>query len=377
MPLLLHRTSISALLLALTACGSRSGNDTADAAPHDSGPPDTGQRDSRSDAPDAAPSLPVDVPITITESSTSDSMQFSVPIGVGSASLNVQLDTGSSGLRIISGALPSSAFDRVTTTPVIFSYHSGLVIQGVVAYAYVTIGSLRTPASIPVMLIQQASCMSSNPDCGAEGVPLADLTLFGPFKAILGVGMRSTALDEQVGSAIPQLPGDPSFIVKAPSYGGTAGTLELAPPASEAATFKSYSLPLLDGGAPLPNGTPAYDDRFGLPACVDDRTSGVDYCVPAELDTGNPPTYIEWPPHGDAATTELPPGDRIDVEIGPAGSPLEEYSFTIGATPEPGVDEVVVESASGAGFMNLGTVAFFHYDIYFDPEKGVVGFLPH
>jgi hypothetical protein len=320
---------------------------------------------------------PVNIPISVSEEATTDSMRFSVSIDVGASSLSVQLDTGSSGLRIIQGAVPDSVFTHVTSTAITYSYHSGLVIQGVVAYANVSLGSVHTAAPIPVMLIEEASCIASKPDCGAQGVPLSELTLFGPYKAILGVGMRSSAVSENVGSPIPQLEGEPAFVVMGPAYGGTEGTLRLRPLASQIAGLKTYDLPLLDGGTPLPNGVPAYDDRFGLPACLDDKTSGVDYCVPAELDTGNPPVYIEWPAHGDAGTTELPPGDDIDVTIGPSSSPLEQYSFKVGATPKPGVDEVLVESATGAGFMNLGTVVFFRYDVYFDQAHGVVGFGPH
>jgi uncharacterized protein DUF3443 len=333
--------------------------------------------DASGDRAPLAEAGPLDVPITVTKEPDTGAMSFSVPIRVGSVSLNVLLDTGSSGLRIVTGAVPDQDFDRVTTTPVIYSYHSGLLIQGVVAYASVAIGSRSTPAPIPVMIVQQASCSAAKPDCGASGLPPGDLTFFGPYKAILGIGMRSTPLDEQVGSPISQLEGKPAFVVRSPSYGGTAGTLELAPAASEVEAFETRALPLLDSGAPLANGTPAYDDRYGLPACLADETSGVDYCVPAELDTGNAPTYIEWPMHGSAPTTELPPGDKLEVTIGPASAPLERYAFTVGSSPKPGVDEVLVESASEEGFMNLGTVVFFHYDVYFDPEKGVVGFGQH
>jgi Protein of unknown function (DUF3443) len=318
----------------------------------------------------------LEVPITVT-AEDGGVMSFSVPIRVGSVSLNVLLDTGSSGLRVAAGAVPDEDFERVTSTQVIYSYHSGVLIQGVVAYASVAIGSLGTPAPIPVMIVQQASCTAAKPDCPASGSPPGDLASFGPYAAILGVGMRSTLTDEQVGNPISQLEGKPAFIVKAPSYGGTAGTLELAPTASEVMAFATRALPLLEDGAPLANGTPAYDDRYGLPACLDDLTSGVDYCVPAELDTGNAPTYIEWPAHGSAPTSELPPGDRVEATIGPPSAPLERYGFTVGSNPTPGIDEVLVESASAEGFMNLGTVVFFHYDVYFDPEKGVVGFGPH
>jgi hypothetical protein len=356
---------------ALLGCSSSA---PATAVSHDAG------ADRAGNVPDAAEDAslaPVDVPIAVSEEAVFDSMRFGVSIDVGSSSLEVQLDTGSSGLRIVEGAVPMSAFERVTTTPVVYSYHSGLIIQGVVAYATITMGgamgSLKTPSPIPVMLIQQASCESTMPECGANGVPISQLTLFGSFKAVLGVGMRSTLIDERVGSPVAQLEGEPSFVVMAPAYGGMTGTLRLNPSASQLAGFKTFELPPLTGGAPLANGVAAFDDRYGLPACVDDETSGTDYCVPAELDTGNPPVYIEWPAHT-GSETELPAGHKIDVTLGKSSAPLEEYSFTIASPPKPGIDEILVETPTGQGFMNLGTAVFFRYDVLFDPVKGVVGF---
>jgi hypothetical protein len=128
---------------------------------------------------------------------------------------------------------------------------------------------------------------------------------------------------------------------------------------------------------PLANGTPAWDDRYGVPACVDDETSGVDYCLPCEWDTGNPPTYIEWPQDTDGGVSTLPSGAQIRVTIGPMAAPLGQYDFTVGAVSTPGIDEVVVEPATGAGFMNLGTAMFFHYDALFDQVDGRVGLAPH
>jgi hypothetical protein len=176
-----------------------------------------------------------------------------------------------------------------------------------------------------------------------------------------------------VASPIPQLEGSPAFVVQGATFGGTSATLRLRPGDAQVATMKTFSLPVEDGGAPLPNGVMAYGDRYGLPACVNDTTSGVDYCVPAELDTGNPSVYIEWP-GVDAGETVLPSSTAVQVVIGPSTAPLEEYMFTVGTTPTPGVDEVVVEPATGAPFMNLGTQVFFRYDVYFDPVRGVVGF---
>jgi hypothetical protein len=359
------------------ACGGQNAESATDAGPGDAridGPivdatPDQATADTG--AFDAGGPVNVALNVGISSKGT---MSFTLPVQVGGSPLDTLFDTGSSGLRLLAGSVPDSAFASVTTTQVTYSYHSGVAITGVVATANISVGPLRTTAPIPVMLVQTASCTSSS--CGGVG-PLPLSEAFGSIGAILGVGMRCKQGSGQVGSPIAQLEGAPAFVVKAPSYGGMQATLELFPAASEVATFKSFSLPPLSDGAALSNGTPAFDDRYGLPACVDDQTSGVDYCVPAELDTGNGPTYIEWPAHGDAGNTELPPGESVQVQIGPADAGLEEYAFTVGPTPTPGVDEVLVESASGDGFMNLGTAVFLRYDVYFDPQNGVVGFGPH
>jgi hypothetical protein len=47
------------------------------------------------------------------------------------------LDTGSSGLRVIAGAVPSSALASTTTMPTSNEYHSGVIVDGVVAMATV------------------------------------------------------------------------------------------------------------------------------------------------------------------------------------------------------------------------------------------------
>ena len=375
---LFSRASICACALASAACSGQTNT---------VGPSDAGPADSHMDVPavDAAPDQaaadssfdaggPVNVALVVEQSAKSGTMSFTLPVQVGTSPLDTLFDTGSSGLRVVQGAVPDSAFASITTTQVTYSYHSGVLITGVVATATLGIGPLRTPAPIPVMLVQTATCTSSS--CGGLGaLPLSEA--FGSIGAILGVGMRCKVGGGEVGSPIAQLEGTPSFVVKAPSYGGTQAMLELFPAASEIAGLKTLQLPPLSDGAALANGTPAFDDRYGLPACLDDLTSGVDYCVPAELDTGNGPTYIEWPAHGDAANTELPTGESVQVQIGPADAGLEQYSFTVGTTPTPGIDEVLVESASGEGFMNLGTAVFLRYDVYFEPRSGVVGFGPH
>ena len=353
--------------------------DASDATAHADARPDALRTDASKDGGaslDAAGAgAPVDVPITLSAPSASGTVRFSIPVTLGSSPpVEAFLDTGSSGLRILPGVLPSSAFAEITTTKVTSSYHSGLTLSGVIATINVSIGGLSTPTPIPVMLVQTVSCAADEPNCGANGVDAGGYTFFETSRVLIGVGLRNSASSGGVASPIPQLQGSPSFLIQGATHGGTSATMVLRPDTASLPTLKTFSLPKEDGGAPLPNGVSAFADRYGLPACLNDTTHGVDYCVPAELDTGNPPVYIEWPGAGDAGERVLPPATMVEVTIGPEAGVLEQYSFTVGSVPTSGVDAVEVEPATLPPYMNLGTQVFFRYDVYFDPLHGVVGF---
>src|ERR1700722_14044134 len=98
----------------------------------------------RASAP-AGPPAPVDVPMTV--GIGDDELRFSVSIQLGDAPpFDALLDTGSSGLVLLPGAVPDSAFASVTSTPVQLSYGapSMLNVSGTVALATFRIGSLAT-----------------------------------------------------------------------------------------------------------------------------------------------------------------------------------------------------------------------------------------
>jgi hypothetical protein len=309
----------------------------------------------------------VDVPMEITQVFSDGGMRFSINIEVGDAPLQVWLDTGSTGLRILRDAVPDEAIACATTTPVTYAYESGLELTGVVARASVGIGDVVTPAPIPVMYIDGVDCASNKPDCPASGNSASDAAVFNGFDAIMGVGLRDGGAG--IGSPIAQLPGQPSFVVSAPSYGEGDGTLTIGP--VDTSMFTTLQLPGASDDGTLANGTPAWDDRFGIPACIDDMTSGIDYCEPGVWDTGAAQAIIEWPAAG--SDSVLGPDSQIAVTVGPADAPLAAYAFTVGAVPVAGVDEIYLAPAVGEGFINLGTALFFHADALFDPLHGIVG----
>ncbi len=309
----------------------------------------------------------VDVPLAITPGGSGGAMRFSINIDVGGSPLDVLLDTGSTGLRIFADAVPDTAFACATTTATTESYGSGLKLAGVVARATIAIGGVATTAPSPLMYINSLSCTSGLPGCGASTDSANTATVYGGFRAILGIGLRDSAA--AIGSPIAQLPGQPSFVVSAPAYGGTTGTLTIGP--TDTSAFATLQLPAASDDGTLANGTPAWDDRYGIPTCLDDMTSGGVYCEPGIWDTGEPPTLINWPPA--ASAFELPSVSQIAVTIGPPAAPIDAYAFTIGTVPVPGVDEVAVEPMAGEGYINLGTAVFFRDDVFFDPLHGIVG----
>jgi hypothetical protein len=315
-----------------------------------------------------------DVTLNVSTTSSGDTT-FSLPVKIGNGdAIDTVFDTGSSGLRVLANVIPESALDQITDQQVTYSFHNGIELRGVVAYARVTIGTMTTPEAIPIMLIQNVGCTSTDPNCAAAGKSIDDYKEVGPA-AILGVGMRSKPSDGGIGSPIPQFHDHPSFLVHLVDRGATQATLTIGVSKETKAEFKRYQLESLSGGAALQDGTPAYNDR-GIPSCVTDRTNNVSYCVPAELDSGNSDAYIEWPAHTDSTPTIIAAGTDLDVAIGPPESPLYEYELTVGSTPQPGIDLVKIESAPSAPatpYMNLGTSIFFRYDVLFDSYLGVEG----
>ncbi|HZU83196.1 MAG TPA: hypothetical protein VE987_09780 [Polyangiaceae bacterium] len=327
---------------------------------------------------------PTDIPITVAPTTIAGmpaGFRLAVQVVLGDAGpLQAFLDTGSIGIQALESALPADALAAIElgSTPIRSVFESGVTASGVIGKAVVTLGDRTTPGPIPIVVYQSFTCQPGSGCAQGDAGPPPSGDLFGGYPVIVGAGLRNGSASSApgLGSPIPQLPGQPSFIVKAPSFGGTAGTLRLGPSADEVRAFSTIQLARFAPGAPLANGTPAWDDT-GIPACVDDQASASNYCASAVLDTGSPLTAVFVTGH--FGQEVLPPGDDVTVSIGPTSAPVEQFDVTVGATPQLGLDVfVIVPPVVGApGSINLGLTVFFRYDVYFDPVHGTVGLLPH
>jgi hypothetical protein len=330
---------------------------------------------------------PTDIPLRVAQIQVPASdggmpplgFRLALPLTLGDAGpIDAWLDTGSEGIQVIADSMPSPALAAIQlgSTPVRAEFESGVTATGVVGEAFVTLGDRTTPCPIPVVVYQSFTCQSGGA-CASQDGGTYSADLFNGYPAIVGAGLRNLqASVPGVGSPIPQLPGQPSFIVQAPAYGASTGNLRIGPSAAEVAGFATFQLPPLGGGAPLRNGTRTWDDT-AIPACVNDQTDGKDYCANAVLDTGSPATLIFWT--GQSVLEELRPGWDVAVTIGPAGALLGQFDVMVSAAPQVGQDVFELQPPlPGAGnSINLGLTVFFRYDVYFDPASGSIGLLAH
>ncbi len=294
------------------------------------------------------------------------------------------LDTGSAGIQVLQSAVPPDALAAIAlgSTRVSEEFGSGITATGVVGTATVTLGDRTTPVPIPIVVYQNFTCAAGGA-CAMATEPLED-ALFNGYSAIVGVGLRSapTAVAPGLGSPIPQLPGQPSFIVEAPDFGGTAGILHIGPPADEVAAYPTIQLSPQAGSGPLLNGTPAWND-LGIPGCVDDQppaSSGLaaqDYCATMLFDTGAPETLLSLT--GESTSFVFPPGSNVSVDIGQTGAPVAQFDLVVGSPQQIGLDVFFAEPALAgtANLINLGLTAFFRYNVYVNPVEGVIGLVPH
>ena len=316
---------------------------------------------------------PLSVPIKITGDGDNDP-RFTVSVQIGDSDpIDVLLDTGSAGLRIPQGLVPDSSYQCASDVDVTAGFGtsvSNAQVQGVSAMAVVSIAGVATQNAIPVMLIEDIGCSLSDPNCYASGESVSSYPTFAPDKAIMGVGMRTTA--EQIGNPIAQLPGQPTFIIEAPTYGGTTGTLLIGPTSATTARFSTSQLAVSNDVA-LANGTPSWTDDENAAACVDDQTGDRDFCFPSLWDTGTPAVIVEWSGDTDSGSSTIASGSNVEFTVGPTSAPLEQFGFTVGPKPLAGLDQVVISPTTGTSLVILGTELFFRYDAWFDQVHGVTG----
>lgn len=277
----------------------------------------------------------------------------------GSKPFRVLFDTGSTGLRV--GAPMVGSNVRRTGIKRVYSYGSGTVFEGELAYAPVSVGPIPTTTSVPIMIVENEHCLASKPHCPGN-VGLSGQMARRRY-GTMGVGFNT-------GNGIPS----PLVYLPSPLNAGfvVAGdTLTIGLPASLKQTFKT--VPLVQTSPGLANGDPAWDDKVNVTWRVNGQTiSGSP--IRTLFDTGGIGVGIGVP-SGTIPSSWLTTANRF------------RYGIPVEATI-PGIFDLRVRSGARVGvnlfhvnptprtdpFVNIGWLGFHYLDVMFDQQDGELGF---
>ncbi|HEX3365142.1 hypothetical protein [Phenylobacterium sp.] len=297
---------------------------------------------------------------------TNGARRYAVEVQVGATRLMAALDTGSTGLRILPGALKpgDAAASQEAET---YGYASGSRYEGVVSDAKLTIAGAEGTA--PVHLIATIGCYSYLPHCPASRTTLDKYGIASDglpgegFKAILGIDMAPG----RVGNPLRFL-GARRWIVELPRPGEGEGRLILNPTEAEVA-----------GYAQTPLAAPYAHERGGglhdaAPGCLSNRAARQSACGLVLMDTGAPGLAVangrlEGGPWSDGSTATLELFDttggiaaRIEMGVGD-----RDLGTRLSYRQERRVSGTVIYA---------GTAPYFAWSVLYDPRRQTIGLKP-
>ena len=228
-------------------------------------------------AQQAAPPQSAGGSVEIRETMLPDgTVRYSIPVQMGSQTVQAALDTGSVGLRVLSRALQPANF-RAANQPLRYGYGSGVRLTGVEAQTEAGLGSAK--ATLNFQLVNGIQCVEDRPHCPASRVSFEEYGLMGDgipgagFPAIIGIKSESKG----IGNPLRAL-GIQRWSLALPA-GAEAGRLDLNP--QEASGFVAFPL-----AANLPD---------ALRGCLQNDVTHKTICGVITLDTGAPGILVTSP----------------------------------------------------------------------------------
>lgn len=291
--------------------------------------------------------------------------RFGIPINVAGNDIVAGLDTGSTGLRVKSTALP---WDKVkaTTTPRSVIYANGTALNGVEASVDLSMGGLSGTTTI--QLVKAIGCSIDNLKCPASAISFADFGIQGNgiprqgFPAIFGINTSA----DPIGNPLSGI-GVRRWIVNLPRSGAPQdGELILNP--SDAATATYVEFPL--------DPTFAKADASlhdGIDGCLENEATNAKICGLVMLDTGAPGIIVVnqnvpqvWA-NGTPMTLQLvdSTGALRPVEHLTAG--LRSHASRLSFLASPGTKNALIY---------VGFSPYLALSVLYDPQKGTIGLAP-
>lgn len=289
--------------------------------------------------------------------------RYAVPVRVGETTLMAALDTGSTGLRILPGALQAGDA-TISAEPETYGYASGSRYEGVVGDAVLGIGGAQGRG--PVHLIRTIGCFSYRPHCPASRTTLPRYGIASDglpgegFKAILGIDMAPG----RVGNPLRIL-GARRWIVELPRPGEGSGRLILNP--TEAET---------QGYAMVPLAAPYAHERGGglhdaVPGCLVNAQAHSRACGVVLMDTGAPGLAVA---NGHLGETPWPDGAAASLELFDAtGALAVREPLTVGLREQGTRLTYRQETRVYGVVIYAGIAPYLAYAVLYDPRRQMIG----
>ncbi|MEV5510813.1 DUF3443 family protein [Streptomyces orinoci] len=306
-------------------------------------------------------------------------------VRVGSQQLNVLVDTGSTGLRVL-----ASAVGRGNATPTgaggSISFLSGLRVSGREAQAKVGLAGAGTWEET-LLLVDSLGCTAEVPDCEAAHGKAPE-EFGGVFDGILGIGLAERDQGVRGCCANPlQAPThNGSFVVH---FDQRRPRLLLNPDRKSLDRFSMVSLRQSVTRAPAPGASPtAFTvwDPTPITGCLS-VTSVLDtQCAPMVFDTGTPTLSLQAPRLPGPAAGQLVEGDivntfgrRLTLSV-----PGAHWSWTYRMPPRDALDQplnaldtpLLSYGRQPHPLILAGLPAFAKVDVLYDLGGGRMGLAP-
>lgn len=317
--------------------------------------------------------------VTLTVYPDSDNgLQIGLPMTVaGGAAAVMELDTGSTGLRIFASAVGTTGLQK-TGQAMSVEYGDGTVFEGQLAYAPATVAGIATAGPVAFHLVETVTCAPGIPQCPGQG----GMAAYNPgFAGIAGVGLTEHPGAPELVSPFAQLPGNlaSGWILDTGGIGSASATLTLGLTEQNRAGFNTVQLASEPGMATFTNGTPVWADR-SVTVCYQlgnssDAAKNIQGCWPTTFDTGAEATHLF--PDPSEVPSSFMAGQEYMIDSGtPVSISLANvFSLSYTAGAEESVNTVHVTPTTPPS-ANTGIQFFFRFAVMYDPVNGLLGFKP-
>lgn len=293
-------------------------------------------------------------------------IRYSIAMRINGQAFQVMLDSGSTGLRLMPGAVHRLGLETGELAK--YPFASGVVLWGSTVTVQASIG-VSAPAAVPAQAVNLATCDLHNPGCPANwqmsagfriGADDPNEVVSHGFLAILGVGMRAADIPNPLAVI-----GKGRWIIDLPRPGDPhPGQLILDPTDQELGTYKEFPLDPAVGRAGW---------RDTIPGCLLKKGDRDEICGPMLLDTGATGFQV-FSARIDGPTL-WPIGSRVVLVFKPksgSGVGFEFRSDRFSAT-KVSMDPLRLGRNADLPPINCGVLPYYYFSVAYDATAGVIG----